>query len=93
MARFPGLCLWFMAMALMLAGCANTGPGSLGDTLNLRREIVYFYERNAWERNASCLQPKMSITDMRLLEETGERLVFDVRDPFTGSVYAKSSAT
>ena len=84
-----------LAIALLgaatLGGCANTGPGSLGDTISLRREIVWFYERNAWERSASCLQPKMSISDMRLIEETDERLVFDVRYFYDDPSYGRRS--
>ena len=78
-------------LASLPTGCANTGPGSLGDTLELRRDIVWYYERKAWERNATCLQPKMSITDMRLLEETAERLVFDIRYIYDDPSYGRRS--
>jgi hypothetical protein len=68
-----------LPMAFLLAACANQGPGSPGDTFELRRGIAWYYESKGWERNATCLQPRMSITDLQVVEETAEQLVLNVR--------------
>lgn len=70
-----------IAAALMLAAasaCAARNP-ELAAYRGIEFEIESFYERWAWERNATCLRPEMSIARIRTLEDTPEKLVLEVR--------------
>lgn len=40
--------------------------------------IESYYERHAFERNATCLRPEMAIASIHTLEDTPERLVLEV---------------
>jgi hypothetical protein len=79
--RAGGLCL---ALLLAVTGCTYVSPGvGFGNVLGyegLGRDIRRFYDRRAWERNATCPGAEMdAILSARVVEETDERIVALVR--------------
>lgn len=68
---------WLLAL-LVLQACAPRNP-ELAAYKGVAFEIETFYETWAWERNATCLRPEMSIAAIETLEDTPERLVLKVR--------------
>ncbi|HEX2524716.1 MAG TPA: hypothetical protein VHL31_00215 [Geminicoccus sp.] len=63
--------------AMLLAGCA--GMNDLGPYPDLRWKIESYYRDNAWEEGARCVLPTMSVTRWRVVEETPEKIVMEVR--------------
>lgn len=63
---------------LAQAACAPGNPGFANDR-SLAFAIESYYETYAFERNATCLRPEISIARIDKLEETAERLVVNVR--------------
>src|SRR5688572_22435105 len=62
-----------------LAGCGWQGP-SLAGYPGLQYQVISFYDDRATERSAACPNPEMqSITSNRVVEDTPERVVMDVR--------------
>ena len=62
-----------------LAGCGWQGP-SLAGYPGLQHQVIGFYDDRAMERSAACPNPEMqSITSNRVVEDTPERVVMDVR--------------
>ena len=60
-------------------GCAWQGPALEGHA-GLQYRVVSFYDAHASERQATCPNPKMqSITASRVVEDTPERVVMDIR--------------
>lgn len=68
-----------VAALLLAAGAACTRNPELATYRGVEFEIESFYERWAWERNATCLRPEMAIARIRTLEDTPEKLVLAVR--------------
>lgn len=62
---------------LLLAACA--GVNDLGSYTDLRWKLQSFYQDHAWEEGARCVLPSMSITQWKVVEETPEKIVMDVR--------------
>ncbi|MCS6876675.1 MAG: hypothetical protein RMK73_13985 [Geminicoccaceae bacterium] len=60
------------------AACAPRNP-ELSAYRGVEFAIESFYERYAFERNATCLRPEMSIAAIRTLEDTPQKLVLEVR--------------
>jgi hypothetical protein len=73
----PALPVPLLAL-LALAGCAARNP-ELAAYRGVEFAIESHYETYAWERNASCLRPEISIARIDTLEDTPERLVVKVR--------------
>ena len=74
--------LYVLLVALLVAGCAasRVPPTSFGEPVEIERAIMRYYERNATERNRTCLSPYIDgLTQVEVVEETPERLVVDVR--------------
>jgi hypothetical protein len=68
-----------LAAAAVLAGCGWRGP-SLAGHPGLQWEVISFYGGRAMEENAVCPQPRITaVTRARVVEETPERVVMDVR--------------
>lgn len=69
-----------LPLAAALAACAELaqGPGLAGYP-GLQFQITSFYSARALEENASCTQPRMSISGYTVVEDTPERLVLDIR--------------
>lgn len=67
-----------LALLPLFAACGWQGPQLAGEP-GLQYRIESYYRDNAWERNATCLQPRMDITSVTILEDTPERMVLDVR--------------
>lgn len=65
-------------LLLGLAACGWKGP-ELAGYPGLQYRIESYYRDHAWERNATCLQPRMDITSVEILEDSPERVVLDVR--------------
>jgi hypothetical protein len=62
-----------------LVGCGWQGP-SLAGYPGLQHQVISFYDDRAMERSAACPNPEMqSITSNRVVEDTPERVVMDVR--------------
>jgi hypothetical protein len=62
-----------------LAGCGWQGP-SLAGYPGLQHQVISFYDDRATERSWACPNPEMqSITSNRVVEDTPERVVMDVR--------------
>ena len=71
----------WVVLALFLAGCAAIQAS--GDLLGFRglgNDVRNFYERYAWEQNASCLFPRMQVILLsEVLEEGAETWTVRVR--------------
>ena len=66
-------------LALALAGCGWQGPALEGHA-GLQYQVISYYNANASERQASCPNPEMqSITSSRVVEDTPEKVVMDIR--------------
>ncbi len=63
---------------LAQAACAPRNP-ELAPYRGVEFEIETYYETRAWERNATCLRPEISIARIDTVEDTPERLVLNVR--------------
>ena len=66
-------------LTLAVAGCAWQGPSLEGHD-GLQYRVISFYDAHASERQASCPNPKMqSITASRVVEDTPDKVVMDIR--------------
>lgn len=77
----PKSCSWVLpaTVAAGLAGCSYAGPSVAGYP-GLQYRIISYYGANAVERAAVCPNPEMqSVTSARVVEDTPERVVMDVR--------------
>lgn len=70
-------CGAILVSLLLLGACA--GARDLGPYSDLRWKIQQFYADNAWEMGATCVLPRMSITDWRVVEQTPEQMILEVR--------------
>ena len=62
-----------------LAGCSWQGPALEGHD-GLQWQVISFYNAHASERQAACPNPEMqSITSSRVVEDTPQRVVMDIR--------------
>lgn len=70
----------FLAL-LAVFGAAACAPrdAALSTYRGLEFAIESHYETYAWERNATCLRPEISIARIETLEDTPEKLVVKVR--------------
>jgi hypothetical protein len=62
-------------------GCVSLGsnPG-IADYGNLQQQIKYYYEANAWERGAACVNPEFyGITRADIVQQSEDRLVLQVQ--------------
>ena len=75
--------MWLAVVALVgsLAGCAEPWPGqSLVGFPQLAEEVRRYYERNAMERNATCVRPLMTgLLRADILERDGDEMTVLVR--------------
>lgn len=62
----------------LLAACATPGP-QLAGIEGGQWAVVRYYEQNAWERGATCPSPRMRVLGWRVVDQTPERTVVDVR--------------
>ena len=78
--RSRSLLLGVLAAATAaLSGCAWRGP-SLAGHEGLQWEVISYYGARALEHGAMCPQPQITaVTRTRVLEETPERVVMDLR--------------
>ena len=68
-----------LLLGASLAGCSWQGP-SLASYPGLQYQVISYYDGRAMEANASCPNPYMrSITSARVVEQTPERVVMDIR--------------
>jgi hypothetical protein len=68
-----------LLVAAVVGGCGAQGP-SLAGYPGLQWEVISFYGAHATERSASCPNPQMrAVTRHRIVEETPEGVVMDVR--------------
>ena len=68
-----------LAACSALASCSWPGPGLAGYS-GLQFKTKSYYDRHAWERNASCPTPRMqAIIRTEVVEDTPERLVLNLR--------------
>jgi hypothetical protein len=68
-----------LLVAATLGGCTAQGP-SLAGYPGLQWQVINFYDARAMERSASCPNPQMqSVTSRRIVEETPEKVVMDIR--------------
>jgi hypothetical protein len=71
---------WLVTTALALGGCTELAHGpSVAGYPGLQYQIESFYSARALEENATCTQPRMTISAYKVVEETPERLVLEVR--------------
>lgn len=64
---------------LGLAGCGYEGPAVAGYP-GLQNKIMWYYDSNALEQNATCTQPRMrSITGTQVIDENPESVVMQIR--------------
>jgi hypothetical protein len=78
------LLAWFAVPCLTVASCAYVSPGVGFNTIlgyeGLGWEIRRFYDRRAWERNATCPLARMdAILRAEVVEEAEDELVIAVR--------------
>jgi hypothetical protein len=67
-------------LASVLGGCAQLMQGpSLAGYPGLQYQIETFYDNRALEWNATCTQPRMSVSGYQVVEDTPVRLVLNVR--------------
>lgn len=71
--------LWPLAPILLAAAACAPGNPELTRYRGVEFEIETFYETYAWERNATCLRPEISIARIDTIEDTPEKLVLAVR--------------
>ena len=65
--------------AVATAGCSWQGP-SLAGYPGLQYRVISYYDGRAMERGANCPNPELqTITGTRVIEETPERVVMEVR--------------
>lgn len=76
------------AVLVGLAACAPRNP-ELAAYRGVAFEIETFYETWAYERNATCLRPEISIARIDTLEDTPERLVLRVRYFFEDQAFGR----
>lgn len=62
----------------LLAACSAAGP-PLAGLEGGQWAVVRYYEQNAWERGATCPSPRMRVLGWRIVEQTPERTIVDVR--------------
>ena len=61
------------------AACTWQGP-SLAGHPGLQHRVISYYDANASERSAACPNPEMqSVSSTRVVEDTPERVVMDIR--------------
>jgi hypothetical protein len=66
-------------IAATLAGCGYAGPPLAGYP-GLQRQVISYYDDRATERSFACPNPRMqSVTSSRVVEDTPETVVMDVR--------------
>ncbi len=79
--------LAFAVLATVLAAC-TLQPTPLAGYQGLTFKIQSFYADHAVEENGTCRAPEMrAITDVRVLEETEDRLVLRLRYYFQDDTY------
>lgn len=66
-----------LAASFGLVGCATAQP--LPDHPGAIGAIQSYYNSNAWEEGARCVLPRMDVTQTKVIEDTPERLVVEVR--------------
>jgi len=66
---------------VLLGGCAADGPPLAGFNGG-QWAVVSYYNRHAWEKGASCTSPEMRVTGWRVLDQTPERTIVEVRYHF-----------
>lgn len=62
----------------LTAACSAQGP-SLAGLEGGQWAVVRYYEQNAWERGATCPSPRMRVLGWRVVDQTPERTIVDVR--------------
>ena len=68
-----------LPLALLLAACGYQGP-SVAGYAGLQNKIMWYYDSNALEQNATCTQPRMrSITRAQVIDETPQNVVMTIR--------------
>ena len=68
-----------LLLTLALAACGWQGPALEGHA-GLQYQVISFYDAHATEREVSCPNPEMqSITSSRVIEDTSEKVVMDIR--------------
>jgi hypothetical protein len=68
------------ALGFASAGCSSLADGpSVAGYKGLQFQITSYYRNHAWEENATCLRPEMQITQTRVIEDTPDRVVMDVK--------------
>jgi hypothetical protein len=68
-----------LLLTTLVSGCSTQGP-SLAGYPGLQSQVMSFYDDRATERSASCPDPQMrSVTSHRVVEETLEKVVMDIR--------------
>ena len=64
---------------LWLGGCGYQGPAVAGYP-GLQNKIMWYYENNALEQNATCTRARMrSITGAQVIDENPQTVVMNVR--------------
>ena len=64
---------------LGLVGCGYQGPAVAGYP-GLQNKIMWYYDSNALEQNATCTQPRMrSITSAQVIDENQESVAMRIR--------------
>lgn len=67
-----------LVATVLLAGCTLEGPPLAGFAAG-QWAVVSYYNRHAWEKGASCTSPEMRVTGWRVLDQTPERTIVEVR--------------
>ena len=64
---------------LGLVGCGYQGPAVAGYP-GLQNKIMWYYDSNALEQNATCTQPRMrSVTSAQVIDENQESVAMRIR--------------
>jgi len=66
-------------VVVMLAACASPVDGQLAAFPGLQRQIEAWYDARAFEQGATCNQPRMILTDARIIQDSGGQLIVDAR--------------
>lgn len=74
------LALAAIAVAMTVAGCSDLAQGpALAGYPGLSWQLESYYSARALEENAFCTTPRMTPTQVQVVEDTPERLVLNVR--------------